>query len=164
MGKKKIRFKKRPKQDSIAMPVNYSKFLAIILKEDKSTVWFWVPYREKRFECDGHTYFKDPNGVYMSNNQVMFSIYMEGVSMPIAHDDITITHEETKYVDPNTRKEVNVTIPVVGGIKWNSEIANAVLDRQLADEFTKKPFDAKSIGIYLLLIGIFFIGFVNLFV
>lgn len=132
-------------------PLERSKLLAIILRRNKSTLWKWVSYKADRFTVDKNLYFREPSGVYLSSNKVLVSVYIEGISTPFSHDQVTQTMEERSFINPDTGKTETISIPVIEGLKIDSELADILFNRKLADEFTKVQLDAK--GMFTLLLN-----------
>jgi len=149
---------------TVVEPKPKDKLLAVILKEGKSSYWKWVDFKQSRFKHSGNTYFIEPSGIYLSTNNILYSTYLEGVTMPISHSNLVVQTEEVKYNDPITKEEKTETISYIGNIKVDSKIANILLDRHLADEFTKEPMDTKGAAMFILLIGIVILGIANIVV
>ena len=157
---KKIKGKKI--KEEYVLPVDKNKVLALIFKSNKNTIWKWINYNVGTFTVDGHTYFIEPSGMYVSNNHVLCSIYLEGISTPMSHKNIVIQYEERNYIDPMTGEERTTKIPVIGDLKIDSELVNILLNRKLADEFTKTALDKKGIAMFVLLLGILVVGIIGI--
>ena len=144
--------------EAFAEPKPRNKLLAIILKNNKSTIWKWVDRSKEFFSHDNNTYFVDSSGTYLSDNKVLCSTYVEGISTPISHKNIVITQEKIDYIDPMTGEEKTTTVSLINDLKIDSKIVDICLNRHLADEFNKTALDKKGLAIFLLLIANLIVG------
>jgi len=143
------------------LPVNRNRLLAVIMKENKSSVWKWVSYRKDSFSVDGHTYFITDTGVY-SNYGKLIAVYLEGVSTPISHKYITKEYEKRTAVN-HLGMKITRTVQVIKGLKFDSQLIDIVLNRKLADVFTKQSIDLPNLIIIILLIGTLILGVASTF-
>ena len=152
-GKKLTKEEKKDKKNKNKVePIKKNRVLTIILCENKSTLWKWVSYRKPKFRVNENTYFLEPSGMYLSTNNVLCSIYVEGVSIPISHKYIERKMEIVKIVNPETKKEEETAIPVINNIKFDSEVIDILLNRNLADEFTKVKLDGRGLATIILIL------------
>jgi len=128
-----------PEEKDTVIPIRGGTgILAVILRENKSCTWKWLPYDFEHFQVGKHTYFKEPKGTYLSENNILLAIYIEGISIPVSHQYIKKKMEERTYVDTFGERKT-VSVPVIQNIKFDSEVVDMLLNRNLADEFLKEP-------------------------
>lgn len=143
------------------IPLGKNKILAIILKQSKNTVWRWVNRDVDRFRVDGNTYFNDSSGIYLSTNNILVCVYLEGVALPIHHGQLTVNEQLKSYKDPLSGKEEFIKINTINNLKFDTRVIDMLLNRGLSDEFTKTTIDSKGIATLLLLVGIFVLTIFN---
>lgn len=143
--------KKDSETENETTPKRKNKILAIILRKNKSALWKWVNFKKAQFRIEKNTYFNVPSGIYLSKNKVLMSIYIEGISMPIDHNLITHEDIEVTITDPKTNEEKTSTITKINDLKFDSEIMDILLNRGLANEFTKAPVSIGSVITLILL-------------
>jgi hypothetical protein len=160
----RIRVRRTKKEDSVVKhevePIKRNRILAIVLRENKSMLWRWVPYNIDMFRIGKNTYFKEPSGVYLSRNKVLCSIYVEGVSVPINHSQLERGIEKKTYIDHESGAEITIDVPVISNLKFDSEITDILLNRHIADEFTKVRVDAKGLLTVILMIFMIVLNFI----
>jgi hypothetical protein len=157
----KTRKDSRLELDHEAIPPRKKRILAIILKENKSCAYKWVSYRKDSFRVDEHTYFIVPKGQFLSSNRVLCSVYLEGVSTPFTHANVVKKQEKRSFIDTAGRiKKVMVT--VIKGLKYDSQLIDMLLNRKLADEFTKVHLDLPNLITLILLIAILVTGIISI--
>lgn len=137
----------------IVTPTNLSKrfILCLILKEGKGSSWVWVNDSFERFSFNDNTYFKQDEGTYQKDN-LRFLIFLEGISMPMHHGYIERETIKKLFTDKNTGKEKSIDITKIKGLKYDSKAIDMLLNRHLADEFTKQHMDLPNLAIIVLLI------------
>jgi len=162
MKKIKVKRDKTSKYRTDVVPPRKNRVLCIVLRENKSTIWKWLSYKQDRFSIDGNTYFREPSGVYLSKNKVLMSVYIEGVSTPIGHNNIDRSLEKKTYIDPLTQKTKTVEVPRINNLKFDSEIIDILLNRHLADEFTRVAVDGRGILTVLILLAVLGVCIANL--
>ncbi|MFX0132516.1 MAG: hypothetical protein ACFFDN_02600 [Candidatus Hodarchaeota archaeon] len=145
---KKVRYKKR-------------KILCIVLHEGKGSTWYWLDERKERFSINQNTYFRVDDGVYVKGT-IRFLIYLEGVSLPIHHGYIERETRERTLTDKETGKEKKVKLAFIKNLKFDSKIIDILLNRHLADVFTKQHMDLPNMVIVILLVISLIIGFANI--
>lgn len=157
MAKVKIKQKKQIKGEQLkeedkntVVPISGTGILAIILRENKSAIWKWLPHDFEHFQVGKHTYFKEPRGTYLSENRVLLTVYIEGISIPISHQYIEKKIEEREYIDAYGEVQ-KVKVAVIQNIKFDSEIVDMLLNRNLADEFLKETTPFSTIGLIILI-------------
>lgn len=140
-----------PKQKS-------NNLLAIILKEEHNSQWVYVRVKKDRsdFSIDGNTYFKHSDGTY-DTGKLRFAVYLEGVSVPIHHGYIQRKKVTRKVKNTFTGNVKEVSFHFIKGLKFDSVIADILLNRGLASEFTKKLVD--KFGIVVLILNILILIF-----
>lgn len=148
-------------KDFSVLPKKKNKILCIILKENHATVWKWINKRKKVFRQDNNTYFILPKSVYLSNNKILVCVFLEGVSLPFTHTNI---EKELRNVTYTNFEGVEVTeeLTFIKGLKYDSEIIDMFLNRNLADEFTKTRIDLPNLIIIILLLVAIGVGFANI--
>lgn len=161
----KVKVKKTKETDDKGNEVvevpDREKLLAIILRENKSCTWRWLNYNFEHFQVGKHTYFKEPKGTYLSDNRVLCAVYIEGISIPISHQYIKKKMEWREYIDENGEVQ-KIKVPVIQNIKFDSEIVDMLLNRNLADEFLKETKASSTIAIIILLCFTLAIGVINI--
>jgi len=139
-----------------------NRHLAIVLREGKGAKLLWIRNKAETFRLYHNTYFIDDSGAYITEKNVRLSVYMEGVSTPVHHGFIKRKMDTKSYVDEETNKEVKIKVPVIEGLKFDSSLIDILLNRHLADEFTKQHLDLPNLIIMILLICTLVIGVVNI--
>ena len=143
-------------------PWHKGRFLAIICRRNKSCIWVWVLLNKHHFSIDGHTYIRDPKGIYISKNKILFSLYMEGISIPISHEQIKEKIVSVPYIDPISKEQRKMDITTVNELKFDSSIVDIFVNRHLADEFTRTYIDKTGMGVLLLLIVNIVVGIIGI--
>ena len=147
--------------EKILVPKNKgNRLLCEILLENHGTVWLWVNRKKDQFRYRQNSYFIRPEGVYISENRILKSTYMEGISTPLTHDNIEKEVVERSYIDPNG-VEVKQQITQIKGLKYDSAVIDMLLNRKLADEFTKVQLDLPNLIIIILLAGTLIAGVIS---
>ena len=144
------KIKIKTKNDEANIRMKRHKWLAVILKENKGTILKWISTKKDTFRVDGNTYFCLPEGVYMSDNRILLTVYLEGVSTPFTHANIEKEIVEREF---ELNGELQTTkITMIKGLKYDSEVIDMILSRRLADEFTKQHFDLPMIILIILIL------------
>jgi len=136
--------------------------LAIILKEGKSAKSRWVNSRNDTFSVDHNTYFIRMDGSYLTDNNIRLSVYVEGVSTPVHHGFIEKEQVKRSFIDWDTQEQKEVKVWKIKGLKFDSGLIDMLLNRKLADEFTKTHMDLPNLLIMILLIAGLVIGIINI--
>lgn len=150
MKKIKVRNAKIKEADKPKKAKN--RILCIILKEGKGSKWVWIEENEERFSIDGNTYFKLDSGTYIKGITRLM-IYLEGISTPIGHSNIDYENKEIEIKNKETGKINKTIIKKIKGLKFDSKIADIILNREIASEFTKQHMDLPNLIIIVLLIA-----------
>ena len=166
MSKLRIRYKKTfikdgdgnlIQEDVITPKRKGNRLLAVIMLENHGLAWIWVNRKKGEFRFRSNTYFIIPEGVYISDNRILYATYLEGISTPLTHKNIEKEQVTRHYTDPNgATKEVMIT--QIKGLKYDSEVIDMLLNRKLADEFTRVALDLPSLIIMILLVGVLITG------
>jgi len=135
--------------------------LCIILKEGKGAKFRWLHDNDERFSVDGNTYFLVDDGTHI-RGRLRIVVYLEGISLPIHHGYIKKESVKRSYTDRDTGKEKSVTISKIKGLNFDSNVIDMLLNRNLADEFTKNHVDLPNLIIILLLIIGLIVGVINI--
>jgi hypothetical protein len=151
---------KKVKFDKKGVKVRDENILCIILKEGKGSKWQWVNENDDKFTVDENTYFIINSGTYIWG-RLRFLIYLEGISTPIHHGYIERERILKKYKDRDTGTEKSLWISRIKGLKFDSKIINMLLNRNLADEFTKQHLDLPNLAIIILLIVSIIMGLIG---
>jgi len=146
---KKVKFKTTKEGE----PTVKSKgdILAIILKEGKGSRWKWVDDDEERFSVDGNTYFIVDEGTYLKGS-LRIMIFLEGISTPMNHSNIDREEVVKQVIDRDTQEIKKIKIQKIKGLKFDSKIIDVLLNRHLADEFTREHMDLPNLLIIIFLI------------
>lgn len=134
------------------------RILCIILHEGKGSTWYWLDESQERFSVNDNTYFKQDAGTYVKD-AVRFCIYLEGISLPIHHGYIDRETVTTTFKDKDTGEDKTVEINRIKGLKFDSKIIDILLNRHLADVFTKQYMDLPNLVIIILLVLNVILGF-----
>ena len=134
--------------------------LCIVLSEGKGSKWYWIPDGQDKFSVDKNTYFIIDDGVYIYNG-IRVLIYMEGISTPISHSLID-REEITKEITDSKGKKRKIKIQKIKGLKFDSKLIDMLLNRNLADEFTKEHMDLPNLVLLILLVVTVAVGFINI--
>lgn len=155
---KKVRVNKRIKIDNKGnVKGKKNRILCIILKEGHGSSWLWLNDTEERFSVDNNTYFKITDGTYI-RKMLRFMVYIEGISVPIHHGYVEREEVEREYVDRDTGKLKKIIINKIKGLNFDSKVIDILLNRNLADEFTKTHIDLPNLIMIILLIVNIIIG------
>jgi len=136
-------------------------FLAIILKEGKGSAWHWIKDSLDRFSVDGNTYFVVNKGTYLKKG-VRFCVYLEGISTPLQHGNIDKEIKKVKITDAVTGAIKEHTLTLIKGLKFDSKLIDMLLNRHLADEFTKNRMDTPNIVIVVLVLLTLITSIINI--
>lgn len=142
--------------------VTKNRLLCVILKSNGGSVWRWVNYKHESFRESKNTYFTLKDGIYISKNKVLTSVYLEGVCLPICHKQLDIKQIDKEYTNPKTGEKETMKVPMINNLKFDTEIIDILVNRKLADEFTRKKIDAKGT---ILIVGVVFLivlSFINI--
>lgn len=165
MSKVKVKKNKQNKKEVIPKKKS-NKVLAIMLKDNKAINWIWISRKKSEFNYNEGTYFIDPNGQYLSDNGILCSVYLEGISTPFSHEHIEYETIKKDIVIGQDEKGESIiktmTLNLIKGLKWDAKLLNMLLTRKLADVFTRRSIDLPNLIIMLLLIGTIIVGIANL--
>ena len=128
------------------------KILCIILHEGKGSTWYWLPDNQERFSINENTYFKVDNGTYLKDT-IRFMLFLEGISIPINHGYIEKEEIEKTIHDNDTNTDKTIKINKIKGLNFDSKVIDILLNRHLADEFTKTHMDLPNLVIIILLVA-----------
>lgn len=142
------------------LKIRKGKILCIILHEGKGSTWYLLDDQQERFSINQNTYFKVDDGTYVKDT-VRFMIYLEGISLPIHHGYIEREQVTKDIKDSDTGLVKKYIINKIKGLKFDSKIIDILLNRHLADEFTKNHMDLPNLVIIILLVIILIIGLVS---
>lgn len=137
------------------------RILCIILHEGKGSTWYWLNETQELFSINENTYFKVDAGTYLKD-VVRFMIFLEGVSVPIHHGYIEREEITKEIEDKDTGKNKKYRFWKIKGLNFDSKVIDILLNRHLADEFTKQHMDVPNLVIIILLCVTLIIGFVNI--
>lgn len=152
---------KKDRKTKEVNPKKSKRILCVVLKENHGVVWRWVSPKKTGFRLDENVYFLTPEGVYLSENKVLTSVYLEGISTPLAHKNVEKEVKSVSVTDLNGHKH-NQNITLIKGLKWDSNVIDMLLNRHLADEFTRIAFDVPMILLLILVVGSLAVGIVNI--
>ena len=159
----KVKFGKNDKHGDETKPLEKNnRILAIILKKNSGIKWVWLKPDIKGFSVDKNYYYIDRDGMYISKNHVACSIYIEGVSLPIGHDNLEKETKTVKYIETLTGKEKKRKVTKIKGLKFDSELLNMLVNEDLADDFIKTKMDVPNLVLIILVLGGLITGIINL--
>lgn len=162
--KKKVKDKEIIKTVKQLSKENYkyrrNKILAIILHEGKGSSWFWIEDKTEQFEHNENTYFVVDDGTHVKGT-IRFMIYLEGISLPLHHGYFEKEEVVKTIFNKITKKKETHKFWRIKGLKIDSKIINILLNRHLADEFTKTHMDLPNLVIIILLVITVFTGVLN---
>lgn len=148
-------FKKTAK-GKVKVKKETGKYLAIVLKQNKSLSLNWVSFAHDEFRVDSHTYFSVPEGMYLGKRRLLLGVYLEGISTPLSHKNIRYKTRLTH--NPVTNEALTTTdkpCHSIEGLKYDSEIIDILLNRGLAEKFTTiRPEKTIFVMIMLIIISI----------
>lgn len=151
---------KEKKDNEVKTNIEKNKFLAIILKLNKSLKLHWVSLNYDEFSLDGHTYFTFPDGMYLDKNKLLLGIYIEGISTPLSHKNVEQeTIEKQIKLENGETKEVKLN--VIKGLKYDSEIIDILLNRGLAEKFTEVKPEKTIYVLFIMVIINIIIGIIS---
>lgn len=159
----KVKRKKKDQHKDETEPlVQKNRILAIILKKNSGVKWIWLKPDIKGFGLDGNYYYIDRDGIYISDNHVACSIYIEGVSLPIGHDNLEKETKTVKYTESITGEEKKRKITKIKGLKFDSELLNMLVNEDLAEDFIKTKLDMPNFVLIILVLAGVVIGVINI--
>jgi len=138
----KVRKRKKTKAVKHLEPLKIhtkNKIMCIILGENKAADMIWVSYSKSMFSYKENTYFLVPEGVYLNaseKDKVIVSVYLEGISTPLTHKHIKRKMVKRIIVKEGNKTE-NVNVSIIDGLKYDSKIIDVLLNRGLAEIFTR---------------------------
>ncbi len=152
---------KKTKKNEVKTNIIKNKFLAIILRQNKSCALKWVSFNNDEFRNDGHTYFSVPEGMYLGKNKLLIGVYLEGVSTPLSHRHIKKkTVKRTITLDDGKTEEVEIDL--IEGLKFDSEIIDILLNRGLAEKFTEVKPEKTIFILFILVIISIIVGIISI--
>jgi hypothetical protein len=89
---------------------------------------------------------------------------MEGVSLPIHHSYIEREQVKKTIINRDTGKEETYTINQIKGLKFDSAVIDMLLNRHLADEFTKQHLDLPNLILIVLMVISVILGVISIIV
>lgn len=96
-------------------------------------------------------YFLVKKGIYLDEDNKLYSTYFEGVSTPLMLENLETTYEDREFIDPVLNKPMTQKVKVINGLKFDSEIIDVLVGRKLADVFTKIRIDKTGFIVIMLL-------------
>lgn len=163
MRNKKIRVSKAKVTSSGKIKVKKKNILAILLIEGKGCDFVWLNQDQERFTYNQNTYFKQDQGTYIYGKKRMrVAVYLEGISVPIHHAYIEKEKVEREIINRDTGKTEKVFISQIKGLKFDSAVIDMLLNRHLADEFTKQHMDIPNLILIILMVVVLILGIINI--
>jgi len=117
-------------------PKNKKRLLVVILCEGKDNIMKYVKNFESEISVNGHTYFIMSKGVYNNRYLGRISVYLEGISTPLTHDNIEFEEQKVLVETIHGTTETH-DVRKIKGLKFDSELIDTLLNRRLAEEFMK---------------------------
>jgi len=144
-----------------------NKMLVIILRENRTALFSWEDNRKEEFSIRKHTYFTDSKGSYIHPSGFVVAIYLEGASLPVHHGCLKykkLKKQKVRRINPFSGKEEDYVIPertIIETVKYDSGLIDMLLNRRLADVFTRVHVDLPNLLLTILLVGTLAVGIVN---
>lgn len=160
---KKIVKKAKVKRGVVRIKRKNKKILSIILLEGKGCRFVWLTDSQDVFTYNGNTYFKQDTGTYL-HGVVRVMVYMEGVSLPIHHSYLEREQVIKSIFNRDTGKTEEFAVNQIKGLKFDSAVIDMLLNRHLADEFTRNHMDLPNMILLLLILGTFIVGIINIII
>lgn len=157
-----MKIKLKENEDDTVTPQKSNKYLAIILTQTHGSIWKYVTPKNFNFSINQNTYFAHDDGTYHSGN-TRFGIYLEGCCVPIHHGYIKYETKKVKIKDKLTNKLKEYTVKIIKGLKFDSVIADILLNRGLASEFTKQHIDIPQLILMILIIVMIILQVINVY-
>jgi len=148
---KKGRTKKAKIKEADKPKKSLGRILCIILLEGSGSKWVWLKDTDTKFSIDGNTYFKGDDGTYIKGI-TRIKVYLEGISLPIHHGYLERETKTVEIINRDTGKKEKHKINKIKGLNFDSKVIDMLLNRNLADEFTKQHMDLPNLAIIILLI------------
>jgi len=159
----KVKFGKNDKHGDETKPIpKKNRLLAIILKKNSGIKWIWLKPNIKGFSVDENYYYIDRDGIYISDNHVACSVYIEGVSLPVGHENLEKETKTISYIESLTGKQRKRKVTKIKGLKFDSELLNMLVNEDLADDFIKTKVDMPNIILIVLVLGALVTGIINI--
>ena len=143
------------------LKIGKGKILCIILHEGKGSTWYLLDEQQDRFSVNQNTYFKVDDGTYVKGS-VRFMIYLEGISLPLHHGYIEREQIAKDIKDNDTGMVRRYLINKIKGLKFDSKIIDILLNRHLADEFTRQHMDLPNLVIIILLVAVLIVSIIGI--
>jgi hypothetical protein len=159
--------KKKPVKAKLSsqgrIKVRKGSILCLILIEGKSAEFLWVSQDQDRFSYQQNTYFVSSQGTYLyGKKRLRVATYLEGISLPVQHSYIEREKVTKTIINRDTGKEEEVTLTQIKGLKFDSNVIDMLLNRHLADEFTKQHMDIPNLILIVLLVVALILGVINI--
>jgi hypothetical protein len=153
---------KKPNEKGQIKPINKvgGRLLAIVLRERRDAILMIISKEKDSFVYGGHMYFVSSEGTYITENLVI-SVYMEGVSTPLSHNQIEKEMVEREYEDAKGIIH-KVKLQLIKGLKFDSALIEMILNRKMSDVFTRAHLDFPNLILLILLIAGLICGIVNI--
>lgn len=142
------------------LKIKRGRILCIILHEGKGSTWYQLPDQQDRFSVNQNTYFKVDDGTYVKDT-VRFMIYLEGISLPLHHGYIQREEVVKDIVDRDTGLKKTYKLFKIRGLNFDSKVIDILLNRHLADEFTKQHMDLPNLVLIILVVATLIVGLVS---
>jgi hypothetical protein len=158
--------KKKPTKAKInnkgKIKVKKGSILALVLIEGKGCEFIWLDSEVDRFSLQGNIYFKQDQGTYLyGKKRLRVAVYLEGISVPIHHAHIEREAVTREIINRDTGKAEKVTINQIKGLKYDSAVIDMLLNRHLADEFTRHHMDLPNLLLIILMVVTIILGVIN---
>jgi hypothetical protein len=136
------------------------RLLAIILRERRDAIMMIIDKQKDSFVYAGNMYFVSSEGTYITENLVI-SIYLEGVSTPLSHSQVEKEMVEREYEDAKGIIH-KVKLQLIKGLKFDSALIEMILNRKMSDVFTRAHLDFPNLLLLILLIAGLICGIINI--
>jgi len=160
----KPEYEKITKMEFLTPKDKKKKILCIILNDNSTTTWIWKKQKTKSFSFNDCWYYIVHDGAYKTGTGTVIMVFLEGISTPMSHDNITREKKEVEILDATTQKKVKRTIEKIKGLKFDGKLIDMLLNRDLFAEFTKQRIDLPTTITAILLMIVMVLGVVNIIV
>ena len=153
---------KKPNEKGEIKTINKAggRLLAIVLRERRDAILMIIAKEKDSFVYGGHMYFVSSEGTYISDNLVI-SVYLEGVSTPLSHAQIEKEMVDREYEDSKGIVH-KVKLQLIKGLKFDSALIEMILNRKMSDVFTRSHLDFPNLILLIILIATLITSIVNI--
>jgi len=137
--------------------------IAIILRENKGAYFKKVKNSKQDFRHKRNFYFIIPESIYLCGKQ-RYSVYLEGISTPFSHMNITYETRIVEIINPLTQEKEKREVRKIKGLKYDSKLLDVLLNTRLAQMFLSMKDSWELTLTVILLIALIVIGIANIYI